>query len=359
MPDRMPERMAVEVVVRIGVLAVFAYVAWTLVKPFVPVLLWSAVLTVAFYPAFEWLRDRLGGRSWLAALTLTAIAVAITAGPTTFLLTSLVHSFEALAHRIGRPPYVLPPLPKEVADLPVVGPEVARRWTLAAANLQDFFGRYSKVLIGAGEWALHAAAGLAASVATLFAAVIVTGFLFTPAPRLNVAIRAFAAKVTGEHGGAFVDLAGATIRTVARGVVGVALIQAVLIGVALMVAEVPAAGLLTLAALVLCTLQVGAFPIVIPILIWAWVVRDSGQALLLSAWLVPAALSDTVLKPMMMGKGLTTPIVVLLMGVVGGTLAYGLTGMFLGPVVLAVFYDLLLFWLAPRPEAPPGPTPGE
>ena len=169
-------------------------------------------------------------------------------------------------------------------------------------------------------------------------------------------MRAFAERVVGPRGSAFVDLAGVTIRNVARGVIGVALIQALLIGFGLIVAEVPAAGLLTLAVLVLGILQVGAAPVVIPLLIWVWATRDTTPALLLTLYLIPAMLADNALKPLLMRKGLETPVLVILAGVIGGTISYGLIGLFLGPVVLAVFYDLLRFWMAEDPFSRSGPA---
>ncbi|MFO1141905.1 MAG: AI-2E family transporter [Amaricoccus sp.] len=343
---RSPEGIAVEIAVRLVLLGMFAWVALMLLKPFLPIVLWSAVLTVAFYPVFEWLRDRLGGRPWLAAFGVTAAAVAVTAGPTTVLLASLVHSLEELGRHLGAPPIKLPPLSPEFAGLPVVGPQLASVWNSAASNLEAFLGRYGHLLVGPGEWALGMATGLAGSLVVIFAALIVSGFLYAPAPRLVAAIRALARHLIGERGDAFIELAETTVRAVARGMVGVAVVQALLIGLGLIVMQVPAAGALTVAAFFLCTVQVGAIPIVVPILIWAWVVRSTGDAVILTAWLGLAALSDNVLKPLFLAKGLETPMPVILIGVFGGTIAYGLSGLFLGPVVLAVFYDLVRFWLA-------------
>lgn len=352
-PARTPERIAVEIAVRLVLLGMFAWVALMLLKPFLPIVLWSAVLTVAFYPVFEWLRDHLGGRSWLAAFGVTAAAVAVTAGPATVLLASLVHSLEELGRHLGAPPIKLPPLPPEFSGLPVVGPQLAALWDSAASNLEGFLGRYGHLLVGPGEWALGMATGLAGSLVVIFAALIVSGFLYAPAPRLIAAIRALARHLIGERGDAFIELAETTVRAVARGMVGVAVVQALLIGLGLIVMHVPAAGALTVTAFLLCTVQIGAIPVVVPILIWAWVVRSTGDALILTVWLGTAALSDNVLKPLFLAKGLETPMPVILIGVFGGTIAYGLSGLFLGPVVLAVFYDLVRFWLAHDGVPPP------
>ena len=148
--------------------------------------------------------------------------------------------------------------------------------------------------------------------------------------------------------------------------IGVAIIQALLVGLGLIVAQVPAAGLLTLAVLVLAILQIGSAPVVLPLLIWAWFAMGWLPALLLTLYLIPVSVADNLLKPVLMGKGLHTPMLVILVGVIGGTISYGLIGLFLGPIVLAVFYDLLIFWVTsnrcrrrraaagPSRPAPPG-----
>jgi predicted PurR-regulated permease PerM len=315
------------------------------------VLLWSVVLSVALFPAFAWLRDRLGGRPRTAAALLTVAAIAIVLGPTTVLVSSLIHTLEELSARVHEGRLALPPMPPGLPDLPVVGDNLAAAWTLAASNLEGFLATYRKALLGAGEWLLHAVAGLAGSVLVIMLAVLISGFLYFPGPRFVSLLRAFAQRVAGPHGSSFVDLAGATIRNVARGVIGVAALQALLIGVGLIVAGVPGAGLLTLAVLVLAIVQIGSGPVVIPLLIWAWVQMPTPTALLLTAYMVPVSLIDNVLKPLLMGKGLTTPTLVIFAGVIGGTLSYGLIGLFLGPIVLAVFYDLLLFWVG-EPDPP-------
>ena len=357
--ERTPDQLAVDIAVRLAILALFAWVVLLLVRPFLPILLWSIVLTVAFEPAHAWLTARLGGRGWLAAAAITVLALAVAIGPATVLVTSAIHSLELLAGWIGAGQHHFPAPPKAVSTLPVVGPAVDQTWREASSNLEAFIGRYGRALIGPGEWVLHFIAGLAGSIVAILAAVLVSGFLYVPAPHLVRGLRIVAERVIGHHRGiAFLDLAAATIRNVARGIIGVAILQSLLIGVAFIVVEVPAAGLLSLAVLILAIVQVGAFPIIVPVLVWAWLTLGTGMALLLTAWLIPAGLSDMALKPMFMGKGLPVPLLVILAGVIGGTVAYGLIGLFLGPIVLAVFYELVRFWVTAAPvdvdDAPGG-----
>lgn len=359
-PDgRTPDQLAVDIAVRLAILALFAWVVLVLVEPFLPIVLWSIVLTVAFQPAHAWLTARLGGRGWLAAGAITALALLVALGPATVLVTSAIHSLELLARWIGAGHHAFPGPPAAISGLPVVGPAIDETWRQASSNLEAFAARYGRALIGPGEWLLHVIAGLAGSVVAILAAVVVSGFLYVPAPRLARGLRVVAERVIGHHRGIeFLGLAAATIRNVARGIIGVAIVQSLLIGIAFIVAEVPAAGLLSLAVLVLAIVQVGAFPIVVPVLVWAWLTLDTGPALLLTLYLLPAGLSDMALKPMLMGKGLPVPLIVILAGVVGGTVSYGLIGLFLGPIVLAVFYELVRFWVTEAPvdvdDAPGG-----
>ena len=148
-----------------------------------------------------------------------------------------------------------------------------------------------------------------------------------------------------------VQIAGATIRAVARGVIGVAALQAFLIGIGLVTAGVPGASLLTLASLVLGIIQIGPTLVILPVIIWAWTAMDTTTALLFTPYMIPVNLIDNVLRPLVTGRGLDTPIIVILIGVIGGTISLGLTGLFLGPIILAVIWELLMAWIRERENA--------
>jgi predicted PurR-regulated permease PerM len=353
--NRNPDQIAVDLALRLLLLGALIYLASLMLRPFAAVLIWSAILAVGFYPLYERLHRRLGGRAWLASGVLTTAFLLVTLGPTAVLLSSLVVSLERLGERLHRGGFVLPPPPEALRDLPLLG-DVTSAWTMISANLEGFATRHGAEILSTGGWLLLRVEGIAGSLAAILVGVVVAGFLYAPGPRLQRAVRRFAQRISGNHGSVFVDLTAATIRNVARGVIGVAMIQTVLIGIGFIVVHVPGAGLLALATLVLCIVQVGALPVVLPVLAWAWLTRETTPALLLTLYLVPCALADNLLKPMLMGKGLAVPTAVILIGVIGGTLAFGLIGLFLGPVVLAVLYDLALFWLAEddRTEDPGG-----
>ena len=186
--------------------------------------------------------------------------------------------------------------------------------------------------------------------------VLIAGFLFVPGPQLGGQIKVFARRIAAERGARFVDLAAATIRNISRGVIGVALLQALIAALVLTLLGVPGAGLAAFLVLIFCIVQVGPIPVLLPVVIWAWATKDTGPALLLTVLLIPIPVIDNVLKPILMARGLSTPMLVILLGVIGGTVVYGLIGLFLGPILLGIFYELLVVWMR---NDPPGTEPEE
>lgn len=337
---RPPERLATDIALQLGFLGLFLYLALDLIRPFAGLALWTVVVAAALHPAFCRTRERLGGRARMAAALVTLAALVVMLGPIAALGASLVHSIEWLiAHSRGGT-LQLPEAPPALIDLPGIGPSIADNWTLATSNLEAFLERYARTLISAGEAAARPALRFVRDAAILLAAVALSGFLHRPAPRLGDAARRGARRLVGARGAGFVDVAAATIRNVARGVIGVAVIQSLAIGAGLFAAGVPAAGLLTLAALVLAIVQLSTLPVIAPVLVWAWLERETGTAALMTAWLLPASLLDVPLKPLMLGASRTAPTLVILAGVIGGTLAYGLIGLFVGPILLAIAYEV-------------------
>lgn len=349
------EAGATDLVVRLAFLGLFAWWSLELVRPFVPIVIWAILLAVALYPVYAWLARRLGGRRGCAALLLTLVALATVLGPVSILAASLAESVQWLASGLDAGTLKIPPPPVALDDWPVVGKELDEAWTLAAGNLDDAVRRYGRAVLPAGGAVLGKVAEIGGDVLKFVTSVVIAGFLFLPGPRLAAGARAFASRLVQPRGAHFVDLAGATIRNVSRGVVGVALLQALLAGVILHLAGIPGAGMIAFGVLLLCIVQIGPAPILLPVLIWIWTTHATTFAFVMTLLLVPVGLIDNVLKPILMGRGLTTPMLAILTGVIGGTLTHGLVGLFLGPVVLSVFYELVVAWirLGAIPPDPP------
>ena len=334
-----------ELAIRLGVLGLLLYLALTLIQPFISIVIWSVIIAVALYPIFARLARMLGGREKLAAVLLTILNLLIVIGPVTWMALDLIESVSAISERVNWHELAIPPPPDSVKSWPLLGEEIHRVWALAVSNTREVLAKIYPYLRPVGGAALTIAAGTGMSVLTFLISVIVAGFLFVSAPPLVHAMKRLAKKLEAERGEEFVSLAGATIRTVSRGVVGIAALQALLAGIGLAVAGIPAASLLTFVILILGIIQIGPSIVIIPLVIWSWFSMDTGAAILFTAYMVPVNLIDNALRPFLLGQGLKTPMLVILLGVLGGTISYGITGLFLGPIILAVFWELLMAWI--------------
>ena len=337
------------IAIRLGLLAALIYWSFVLLRPFIPILVWSVVLAVALYPVFDWLSSHLGHRPRIAAILTTLIVLAVFLAPATWLGIGLVDGLRDISDQLTSGELVLPAPPDSVRDWPLIGNQFYEFWSNASINLQAALrdiAPYLKPLAGP----ILAIAGSAGTGTIKFIlSVILAGFLFAPGPRFAATIRNNLARIVPERSKDFMALAGATIRTVAQGVIGVAVLQSLLAGAGLKIAGVPHAGVLAFAVLVLGIVQIGSAPILFPVMIWVWTVKEPGAAVLITIYLVLVSLSDNAIRPLLMGRGLSTPVLVIFMGVLGGTLVHGIVGLFVGPIILAVAWELLIAWSREEP----------
>lgn len=346
-------RATVDLTIRIGALAACLYWFVVLIAPFAIFALWATIIAVSLHPLHRWFSAQLGGRPRLAATLISLLGLAVVLGPAAALSFSLTATVQDLVGGLRTGTLVLPEPPQGIKDWPVVGSTIHDLWSSAADNLQAVVGAYRPALVRMGSSVLAKLATLAADVLTIAVSMIVAGVLLVQADVLSTGARRIARRFLARRGEAFVDLAGDTIRSVSQGVVGVATLQAVLAGGALLLIGIPGAGMITLGVLILSLVQIGPGLVLIPVLAWAWTQLGWLTALMFTAYIVPVALVDNVLKPILIKRGLRTPMLVLLVGLIGGLLAHGVVGLFVGPIVLAVFYELVAAWVSdPASSAP-------
>lgn len=338
----------VELTLRLGALALLIYLAFTLLRPFISVLIWSVVLAVAFDPVYRWLVATLGGRTRLAAAVLTVLILLMVIGPAFWLALSLVESVQLLADQLDPVTLIIPPPPDTVRQWFLIGEPVHQFWQLASTNLREAMVKIAPQLKPVGGIALKVVADTGTGIIKFVLAVLIAGFLFPARALLAAEFRMFAHRLAGERGEEFVSLAASTIRSISLGVIGIAVVQAVLAGLGFMAAGVPGVSLLTSAVLILGIMQIGAAIVLLPLIVWSWVTMDTMAAFWFTLYMIPVGLIDNILKPFVMGHGAQVPMPVILLGLIGGTLAYGISGLFLGPVVLAVLWKLLLAWIDSR-----------
>jgi predicted PurR-regulated permease PerM len=335
----------IQLAVRLGLLAFLVYWSFVLVLPFIPILVWGMVLTVALYPPYSWLSVHLGDRPKLAAATITSIILAIIVGPVAWFGFGLVESLQDLAGNLSAGTLTIPAPPEGVKGWPIVGTQIYGLWDHASTNLRAALRELAPYLKPLAGPILAFAGSAGFGTLKFVAAVALSGFLFHYGPRLVVAIRRIQARLVTQRSQDFVALAGLTIRTVANGVIGVAVLQSLLAGIGLKLTGVPHAGLLAFAVLILAILQIGSAVVLIPVIIWIWATKDFAVALPLTIYLLIVGLADNVLKPILMGRGLNTPMLVIFIGVLGGMLAHGILGLFVGPIILAVTWELAAAWI--------------
>jgi predicted PurR-regulated permease PerM len=354
-----PSRSLTLPALQIALVALLVYACSRVVLPFMGVLLWSVILAVMLYPLQLRLKGRLGNRG--AAVLIGVVGVAAVLGPTILVTTSLASSAAALVSGLRDHSLVLPSPPARLAELPIVGERLLEAWTGAAANFPAALAKYGPTLRAPMAWLVTFAGKLAAAELQFVLSFVIAAVLIAYGRGASEFGRRLLATVTNSHahGVRLVALTAATIRGVALGVVGVALIQAVLLGAGFFAIGLPAAGLVTIAALLLGVVQVPATILTIPAIIFVFATEATLPAIIFAVWSVIAGLSDNILKPFMLGRGLEVPMPVILIGVIGGMIADGLLGLFVGPVLLAVAYVLFLEWMqrqhieaGPPAEAP-------
>lgn len=335
----------IQLAIRLGLLAFLIYWTFVLIRPFVPILAWSIVLAVALYPVFNLLSKLLGGRPRLAATILTAINLGIVIGPATWLGLSAVEGVKEFAGQLNAGNLGVPSPPEDVKNWPFIGTQLYELWNHASNNIRAALREVAPHLKPLAGVMLSLAGNAGVGTLKFLLSVALAGFLFPYGSQLVEAGRGFLYRIVPEQSEHFLELAGTTIRAVSQGVIGIAIIQSLLAGLGFKMAGIPGAGLLAFFVMILAIVQIGPAIVVLPVIIWIWADKDFNTALLLTVFFCIVGILDNVLKPLVMGRRLTTPTLVIFIGVIGGTLAHGIVGLFIGPIILSVAWELTVAWI--------------
>ena len=341
----------VEVLLPLLVLALLIALCVQLLFPFVGLLVWTIILAICFYPVHKKLTAR-GTSNRLSASIIGIGLVAIILVPTAFAAISAASSVPDLVSALQSGERHIRPPPERLQDIPIIGAKIHDAWAQASTDMPGFAQKYGPQLTSFSKWLLGAAGGMFSAVLALVLAVILAAVTLAYAESARSFIATLLARVTGsrDRGEHYMSIIGATVRSVANGVIGVAFVQALLCGIGFFVLGIPGAGILSLLAMALGVVQVPVVIVTLPAIIYAFSVKSTTVAIVFTVWFIIAGLSDAALKPLMIGHGLEVPMPIILLGVIGGVIAYGLVGLFIGAVLLAVGYVLFLEWLnAPVP----------
>lgn len=344
-------KSAIDIAIRIGLIALLVYWCLLIFMPFLIPVLWGIIIAVAIYPLYLKFERLLGGRKKTALTLFTLIALSILIVPSIMLAVSMADSAQELAQRMDDGSLEIPPPPENIAEWPVVGQPLHDLWSNASKNLIATVEQYAPQLKTAGRWLLATVAGIGGSILQFVISILIAAVFIANADKDHKFVQALSVRIAGNGGKEFADLAGATMRSVAQGVLGVAFIQAVLAGIGLLVMEVPAAGLWALLVLLLAIVQLPPLIILGPIIIYVFSVADTVPAVIFMIYGLIVSGSDTFLKPLLLGRGVDIPMLIILIGAIGGMILSGIIGLFTGAVVLAIGYKLFMAWLTGENEA--------
>jgi predicted PurR-regulated permease PerM len=341
-------RDLVEVMIRVGLIAFLVVMAGRIFAPFMGLMLWALILAVALYPLHRRLASMLGGRQGSAATLLVVIGLLLIGIPTAMLGSSFAGQIHTVIEAFTSNSVTVKSPNPAIAEWPLVGERLHAAWSSAAADLPAFLERMQPQLGNMAERVLSMAAGTMGAVLMFLGAWIIAGVMMAFGESGSAATGRIFSRLAGAvRGPRLHALSTATIRSVATGVIGVAFIQALLLGIGFVFAGVPAAGVLALIVMIVGIVQLPATLISLPVIGYLWWAGEASTTsnVIWTVYLVVAGLADNVLKPVLLGRGVDAPMPIVLIGALGGMVSAGIVGLFIGAVLLAVGYQIFMDWV--------------
>ncbi len=336
----------IEAAIRLVLLFLLAYWCFILIRPFLVVLMWAVIIAVAIFPIFTKLKAALGGRNKLASTLYTLIALAILITPTLLASNSIIDTSASISESYAAGSLKIPPPADGVKDWPLVGEKLYSLWAESSSNLEQLLKRYEPQLKKAGQAFVAAVASIGVGILQFVLSIIISGILVANAAgAYKITSQVFSRLINPLQGQEYADLAKDTIRSVAQGVLGVAAIQAVLSAIGMIVMDVPAWGLWSAIILVMAIAQLPPLLVLGFVVAYVFSVADTTPAVIFAVYCLIVSGSDSFLKPLFLGRGMNTPMLVILLGAIGGMIASGIIGLFVGAIILALGYELFMKWL--------------
>ncbi len=337
--------------IRIGVIALLT--AWCLyiASPFIGPVLWGIIIAVGSYPLFQWMQKKLGLSSGWTATLFTTLMLVILITPTIMLSNALVNEAQVISQDLKKGSLVIPPPPESVADLPFVGKKLSTFWTNVSKDPKGTLGEMEPQIKKLGKWLVKAAGGAAVGILMLVFSIIIAGLFLANAEGGRHAAEMIFSRFVGGRGKEMTDLSRDTVTSVVNGILGIAIIQTLLAGMGFMVMDIPGAGALALICLILAIVQIDILLILIPLSLYMFNVTETGPAIAFLIWNIMVGLMNNVLKPILLARGVEAPMAIIFIGAIGGLIAHGIIGLFVGGVVFVLGYTLFMFWLDTEKEA--------
>jgi len=348
--DLNSERKSIDFTIKL--LLIVILLAWCImiILPFVVPVLWGIILAITLFPLYKRLLKLLKGKKTLSSTIITVIILLILIVPSVWLISSLVENARQIISSIRENTQVIPAPNPKVADWPVIGKPIYSAWQMITTNIETAIFQYREQIIMVGDKFLGAIKSVTTNLLMMVLSIIISGVLLVSADKSEKFTRNLASRISGKSGDEFVNMISLTVRNVAKGILGVALIQFILLGATFIMADIPLAGLWALLVLLFAMVQLPVGIIAIPVVIYLYSAREPLPATLWSVLIIILSLSDNFIKPWLMGKGAPVPMLVIFLGAIGGMIMSGFIGLFTGAIILSLGYKLLTIWLGEKTE---------
>jgi predicted PurR-regulated permease PerM len=346
--NRTKVNLALETSIYIGLAIMLAAACLLILLPFIPLLTWGIIVAVAIYPGFRKVQKVLGGHEVLPAVLLTLVLLAVLIVPAVLLAQSLVQGVQAVTAHLRAGTAIIPPPPPSIDGWPVIGSPLKKFWGLASQDLTEAVRTLAPQIKAALPGVLSASAGIGFTVLQLLLSILLSGVLLANAEAAYELTCSLANRLFGEKGPEFQQLIGATIRSVTFGILGVAVIQSIFAALGFLLVGLPAVGIWTVIFVFAAVVQVGAL-VLVPAVIYVFATASVTKAVVFLVWCIIVGSMDNILKPLLLGRGVGVPVAVVFLGAIGGFVAMGVIGLFVGAIILSVGYKLFLAWLRGTP----------
>ncbi len=337
---------SMDLAIRLAFVALIIFWCTKIIAPFFLPVLWGVTIAVAFYPLYEKLRGWVGGREKIAGVIFIVVSLGLVLVPTVMLSDSMIGGATYLKDGLDNGTLTVPPPSASVKEWPAIGGKVYDSWLHASENLQSYGAKHADQVKSLAAFMAGSIAAMGGAVVQTIFSLIIAGILMMNAMGGGRIAYSFAQRLGGEKGRELVTISIATIRSVVRGVLLVAMIQGLLSAVGLVVADVPGAGFWALLVMIVAIMQLPPILLLGPIAAYVFSANDSTViAVFFLIWSLLVSMADGFLKPMFLGRGVAVPMMVILIGAIGGMMVAGIIGLFIGAVILALGYKMIEFWM--------------
>jgi predicted PurR-regulated permease PerM len=335
------------IILKVFFIGIFLGSTFWIMRPFLIPLVWAVIIVISTWPVLLKLESLLGGKRGLAVTIMTLLILLIVLIPLILAVLAIVNNADDLIARIRALSTTVPLMPPWLEKIPLAGSKLAAKWgEFAALTADQRTAMVTPYVKTALLWFIAQAGNVGMTLVQFLLTAIITAILYAQAETVRSGILSFVRRLAGQRGENVAVLAAMAIRGVAMGVVLTALIQTAIGGIGLVVVGVPAVAILIAIMFMLCLAQIGPALVLIPVIIWLYMTQGAFWGTVLLAFTIPALTLDNIIRPILIKKGADLPLLLIFAGVIGGLIAFGIIGLFIGPVMLAITFTLIKFWVS-------------